>query len=99
MPLFRDILAHKIAACGVSMTALARRAKMDPALLSRAARGLKPFPAKHARPLGVSLGLQGVDLAEFVLEAHLSASSDEIRGYVTRLREQLASKRPTPRRR
>jgi hypothetical protein len=91
MPQFRDILAKMIADHPVSLTGLARQAGMDPALLSRAARGLKLFPAKHARSLGVALGLSGADLAAFVVEAHLDASTAEIRSYVDALRRQVAA--------
>lgn len=88
MPPFREILAERIGASPVSMTKLAREAGMDPALLSRACRGLKPFPSRHARSLGVALGLSGGELADFVVEAHLDASTPEIRAYVDALRRQ-----------
>lgn len=97
MPQFRDILAKKVADSPVSMTGLARQSGMEPALLSRALRGLKPFPGKHARALGTALGLSGVDLADFVVEAHLDASSAEIRAYVDALRRQVAAVRPATR--
>lgn len=97
MPQFRDILAKRIADHPVSLTGLARQAGMDPALLSRAVRGLKLFPAKHARTLGVAMGLSGADLAAFVVEAHLDASTPEIRVYVESLRRQVATVRPVTR--
>jgi len=97
MPDFRDILRARLEASPASMTSLARQVGMGPALLSRAARGLKPFPARHARPLGVALGLIGDDLTDFILEAHLDSSTAEIRAYVAQLRV-LAARPKRPRR-